>query len=55
MFPGDKEIQTRRKWKKAKIGMEGNKTSPIRSVRRKLLEGLSPSQVEAGDQPRHEL
>lgn len=54
VITGDKELRRRRKREKTKMCLEGIEMCLVRSVRRKLLKGLSASQMEVGDQPRYE-
>lgn len=54
LIPRDKEGRSRPKRKKCKGDLDGNEASPARVVRRNILEGMSPSQKVAGDQPRRE-
>lgn len=50
----DKESRCNGKRKKSRDGIEGCDDSPIRFVKRKLLEGMTPSKVVASFQHRRE-
>lgn len=50
----DREGRNKDKRKKGKCSVKGDEGSLVGPVRRKLVEGISPSKAVAGEQPRRE-